>query len=187
MKLISIIFSLFIVFSAQAVDVSFEAGTDFEATTLRARAIIYCSSGNSQISHITCSKSTLTPRRKSYLKVSNGRIDADKVTLTVFHEDGSSRSKTQKYSASQGKSKKQFNLWVKSLFQRPLLEQGLNTVLYKFTKNGSTVYDGEFSVMVNEGTRRACPYGKIFSNDESDCSNQTSACVKYFRQYRDCL
>lgn len=187
MKLFAIIFSLFFVLSSHAMDVSFEAGSDFEAVSLRGSAVIYCSTGSGNISHINCSKSTLTPEKKSYLRVSNGSIDADKVTLTVYHEDGSSRSKTSKYLSSEGRSKKAFNLWTKSLFSRPLLEYGHNTVTYKFTKSGSVVSEGEFSVMVNEGQRRSCPYGKIYSNDEADCTISSRACAKYFKKYSNCL
>ena len=112
------------------------------------------------------------------------RVVADRVKLTAFHEDGSKRTKKGKYDSNKSLSKR-FNLLVSTVFQRPLLEYGANTVRYELTNKRDVVASGEFEANVNFLGERSCP-DMWLSGWGSTCDNAASACNEYFRRVTGC-
>ena len=116
--------------------------------------------------------------------VTDNRVKADRVSLSAVHEDGSTRSKRKKYDSNKGISDK-FNLLVSTLFQRPLLEEGVNRVSYMLTNKRSEVASGEFEANVQVTGDLRCPDLTI-SGWGSTCDNASAACNEYFNRVNGC-
>lgn len=187
MKLIfTVLLSLFS-FQLFALDVGLETGSTMNTLNLSGSLMLYCNdSSGSGSRYVNCSSSRLLPAEFSRLKVTGGRIDASKVELTAHHQDGSMRQKSSRFNSNRGESTKRFNLWIGSLFQRPLLEEGENRIVYRFINNGSVVNEGEFTVTINEGESRQCPFGVLYSSRGEDCRTGSMVCGQYFRKYNYC-
>ncbi len=115
------------------------------------------------------------------------KLNANGVELTATREDGSTRTKTSVYDGSSGASTDTFNLWIHTVFQRPLLKLGRNDIAWTVTRDGRAVQSGSFIADVYEKPELRCPTASITSWDPNGCSNSGSACGDYFQQYgRDC-
>ncbi len=122
-----------------------------------------------------------------YAQFVGPKVNGNRVELTATREDGSTRTKTSDYDGSLGASTDTFNLWINTVFQRPLLKLGRNDVAWTVTRDGRTVQSGNFIADVYEKPELRCPMGSITSWDPNGCSNSGSACGDYFQQYgRDC-
>lgn len=186
MKFIVLILSLFSFSNAFSIDVGLDVGSELNSINLNGSAMVYCSGTSTTSRFVSCYSSSLDAGVYSRLVVTNGTIDADSVKIVSFHEDGSKRKKSSNFDAASGLSTKRFNLWISTVLQRPLLEYGMNTIIYQFYKGSEMVLEGEFDVHVNQGDRRSCPYGTIFSTRSSDCEGGSMICDEYFRKYNYC-
>ena len=185
MKYLSLLV-LFFSINAFAYNVGFESGHEMTTVLSQGNVRVFCNGARGQTSaYLHCYSNDLTPSLRSKLMVTDGVINADKVKLTAFHADGSQRSKSSKFDSNEGKSTKSFNLWISTVFQRPLLESGLNRIVYQFMNEDEVVADGEFEVVINRGEDRNCSYGTIFSHRDSDCRAGSNICNAYFRRYCD--
>ncbi|MFA6238572.1 MAG: hypothetical protein WC635_14655 [Bacteriovorax sp.] len=163
-------------------------GEQFSTQKIEGRLSVQCMSntpGPTSGSAI-CRGEILNPGEYSYFV--GPKIDADTVTLRAIREDGSeSKTKSEKYDGSVGKSKKSFNLWISTVLQRPLLGFGKNTVKYKLSKEGITVEAGEFIVNVVDGGKSVCQRtGYYTSTMSSDCSMPQNLCSRYFSENNYC-
>ena len=174
-------------FSYQTFAAGFTAGEQFNAIALEGRLSVSCfDATGSSYGTTYCSSEILNPAEYSYFKGPN--IDADSVTLQATWESGKvTKTKTEKYDAKTGKSKKSFNLWISTLLQRPLLDYGKNTVAYKLTKGGAVVEEGTFIVEVTKGEKRVCQRPGFYqSNNKQDCSFPSNFCSRYFQENNYC-
>ena len=81
------------------------------------------------------------------------------------------------------KSRRRFNLWLSSLFQRPLLKRGMNSIQWELTNDGQVKESGEFEVEVVPNARTLqCDRRLLTSSRLSDCRGYASACSYYFRR-----
>lgn len=102
-------------------------------------------------------------------------IDANQISLKVTRPNGSWLEKIAGYDAAKGKSTSTFNLWMRSLTQKPLLNYGDNAITYSFRKNGQEVLGGSLTATVSEGEERRCRYSEHFtSGNSSDCTFVTN-------------
>lgn len=185
-KLIALMMVIFS-FSAMALDVGFDSGNNLNSVELSGSVRVFCTdSRGTDTRFAMCYSNILSPNEYARIVVTNGTVDADKVSVVAYHADGSSRSKSAGFDSVKGESTKRFNLWISTVFQRPLLDGGENRVVYTFTKNGAVVLEGEFTANVNEGQARECPYGTIYSSRGDDCKTGAFVCDEYFRKYNYC-
>lgn len=155
--------------------VGFTRGDTFTAHNLQGSLTLYCPT---RTRSTNCYGYTLDPVMWDKL-VFPASIQADQVELTNV-SSRNQRSKTSKIRNGESRSEKAFNLWVRTLLQRPLLALGANTIAYKFTANGNVTEQGEFQVYVNDGGNKYCPHLRMSASDR-DCDNPTLACDSYFR------
>lgn len=178
-----LVFASTIIFAQAVFAVGFSSGTEYRARSVSGQLTVQCpaDAGGFQVVVHTCRSTKLDPVEYDYFQGPQG-INADKVLLTVSREDSSQRSKDSAYNSRTGRSEERFNLWVASLFQRPLLADGVNKVKYKMTLKGQAVTEGEFSVRVSRQPAATCDSQSIQSSDPNDCSSQYNVCGKYFEQ-----
>lgn len=186
MKTIMLAFACLLSLSTFAA--GFSAGNVFTTLTLEGRLSVQCFGSGPGSSYGTsfCSAQVLDPGEYSYFV--GPKIDADKITLQALWENGqSSKKKTEQYDATTGRSKKPFNLWISTVFQRPLLDFGKNIINYSLTKDGVVVEEGNFVVEVVKGTYRVCPRDGFYTSSTSnDCTFPSGLCYRYFSDYNYC-
>lgn len=163
------------------------AGNEFEAVNIRGDISVHCHDSREGLRVVThrCSLEILDPSEYSYFQTERG-ISADKVTLKAKHADGSSRTKSSRFDSNTGRSRSEFNLWIHTLFQRPLLEAGRNKVEYKLERDNRVVKTGNFEVNVRRKADRVCPRGSYVSHRMDDCRMSASICDRYFHEYNYC-
>ncbi len=190
LKVVSII--LLLCSAAKAADLpGFASGSDFSATPIEGTVIMTCEgfNGTSEATY-SCRDVVLDPQA---FDTFTGPVDprATQVELRADHEDGSSRVKMAGYNGKTGKSTSTFNLWVSTLFQKPLLMAGVNKLSYSvYSGTGSEAFQeyarGTFVLTVKRNTLRRCPTTQYHSTDVTDCNAQYSICQRYFEQYNNC-
>lgn len=177
------IFISFFLGSIAFANVGFQNGNHLDITTFAGHVSVFCRPSIEWRSY-NCFNYTVDPESHDYFQ--HPPVDADKVILTAIHEDGSTKTKKEKFNSETGLSKQRFNLAIRSLLQRPLLHRGVNTVDYTLTKNREVVSRGSFEATVNLKEERQCPDGNLTVTwDKLDCQ-YTSACREYFRKYNWC-
>ena len=165
--------------------VGFDAGNEFSATPLSGEVRVTCYD-NGRYDHATfrCRDEILEPFDHVRFIGPDG-LDADKVELSSRWESGKTRNKKKGY--SNGRSSGHFNLWIRTLFQRPLLDYGRNLIHFVMKKDGKRVAEGDFTATVTKAPRRHCRYRSHYrSNNESDCRTGSSMCGRMFREQNYC-
>ncbi|KYG68827.1 hypothetical protein AZI87_06250 [Bdellovibrio bacteriovorus] len=172
---------------ASAEFVGFSHGNELSATAISGTVKVICSGFNGSGSAIyTCRDMALNPAAYDHF-VGPQDSRTDRVELVATHADGSSRSKTAEYDGYRGKSKEAFNLWISTIFQKPLLEAGVNTIRYRiYSRNIEPMAEGTFVANVKRGAPRQCPTAQYTSSDINDCNSQYSICQRYFEEYNNC-
>lgn len=186
-KLLSILILMFSMLSlAQAAGLS--GGDQFSAQLVEGRLNVSCMGTGSgpTFGSAYCRSEILNPGEYSFFI--GPKTDADIVTLQATHEDGSiSKAKKSDYDSVNGKSKKSFNLWIRTVLQRPLLDYGKNIVTYTLSKNGRDIEQGTFNVEVVKGGRAVCQrIGFYTSSVSSDCATPENFCARYFAENNYC-
>jgi hypothetical protein len=188
MKLSLMMSVLLIGFAAHA-EVGFKNGNERTAVLSEGQIVVDCRAGNPSIAYYTCRQEVMVQGEYDYFQGPE-KVTADAVTLSAVHADGSRRSKDVGYNASTGKSTKSVNLWILTLFQKPLLDIGPNKVSYKMTKNGKVTGSGVFTANVIDGGRKVCHRrGYYYSPGpgNNDCRTPQNYCLQYFRENNFCL
>lgn len=175
MKTTQLIVAIFLVPQLMAFDAGFKAGSSFTAFNIEGALTVSCPG---EIKHFSCRGYDLNPAMRSRFYSTSG-VDADKVNLVVTRANGSTKDKSSKFNSETGESKKSFNLWIRTLFQRPLLKLGVNTVTYELLKDDQVVESGEFTVNVEKGETKYCDNGWYRSSTNHDCSMQSTMCSRY--------
>lgn len=186
-KLLLIISSIITSHFAQAAPIGFSHGNDMEANLIQGQVRVYCSSsGSSSVAAFNCRDNALQPRAYAHFL---GPVDprASEVQLTAVNENGSRRVKSSEYYGAAGRSTEAFNLWISTLFQKPLLQYGKNFVEFVLKdRKGNTLSSGTFEAQVHRGERRTCPAAEYTSNDMNDCESLYSICQRYFEDFNYC-
>jgi hypothetical protein len=167
---------------AFAYDVNLDRAEVIFEDRLEGSVNVWCRDDNNRTrtNYYNCNESVLRDGNYAKLVVSNGTIDADYVKLQRV---GSKYIKGAKFNATTGISTGSFNLWVGSLFQRPMLNRGVNTIKYKFFKKKKLIAEGEFDVDVVRGKTRDCGYGTLST---SRCPSAYEACSEFYRRRNYC-
>jgi len=182
--MVGIIIAIFI-FSSTADAAEFKKGSEYNVLYVQGTAHLTCQ-GFYNGRYITlrrsvsCYDSLVSPG--SYSRFIHAGSEATKVKLTNGSVD-----KTKKFYAEKGESKN-FNLLIRTLFQKPLLHEGINDIDYQLLLEDGTVEEsGDFEVFVETAHRRCRPLF-LHSNNLYDCQNgsQPQVCNEYFYRAR-CL
>jgi hypothetical protein len=174
---------------AYASPLGFENGNEFTANPITGQVQVTCDgfNGNSSARY-TCRDIALDPRAYDFF-VGPRDARANQVVLENVDENGSIKSKVLTYEGSFGKSKEAVNLWISTIFQKPILKLGTNKIRYSIysSHQPSQPYSsGIFEAIVRRGVTRICPDGRYISHDTNDCNSQYSICQKYFAEFKNC-
>lgn len=161
--------------------VGFKSGNQFQAQYLEGSFTAFCPDG-SRVQY--CSIDTLSPEMRD--KFVHTSVDANEVVLVAEHQQGSRRTKSSVFLGTEGESKKWFNLWIGSLFQRPLLRVGTNKILYSLKKEGKVIKAGTFESEVTRVENAVCRHRHYTFHTQNDCNNLSIHCSRYFLDERDC-
>lgn len=185
MKLSTVALIMSLLFSINTYSsVGFKSGNDFKAHSLRGSFNLTCSSGSERRSVLRrCGAYFLSPSNRAKFITDSG-VDAKKVTLRRVNSKGKIIKKKSKFKPSTGESKKSFNLWLRSLTQRPLLTYGENIISYELT--GNEVEKGEFIVNVEKMATKTCRHDSYRVYNMSYCSDPNGYCSQYFRDHNFC-
>lgn len=182
MKALLLVFLGFLMVPTAQAATGFSNGNNIEITEYSGWVrVINCP--NSFNNSYYCSAADYNPGAFDRFTIDQ-RVKADGVELTAFHADGSKRTKKEKFDANKGLSRR-FNLLISTLFQRPLLEDGVNRVSYSLTKKKREVASGEFEANVNYAGSLRCPDLTI-SGWSISCDNASAACSEYFNRISGC-
>jgi hypothetical protein len=154
---------------------------------VQGRLMVTCNDPHdgSSVASYFCESSFLSPAEAARFKTGSGAV-ADRVKLTATRADGSVRSKDGDFDSAKGQSTKRFNLWISTLFQRPLLRAGQNEITYLLTRGGEKVEEGRFRANVTGGPTLTCASGHITSAAGDDCRFSHRVCEQYFSQNNWC-
>ena len=157
-------------------------GDYYEANYYQGRLFLTCQQGR-QFKRIqwNCYNDFITPSMTSKF-VSDSRTPADEVYLTNYKSNGEMVEKVSDFSAVNGLSLDEFNLWADSFFQQPLLEEGLNTLEYMLMNQGHEVEYGQFEVYVKRNPSKICADYWMTSFNMHDCVVPQFICAEYFRR-----
>jgi hypothetical protein len=177
-------------FSFAADQIGFSLGNTSTAVALSGQVSVSCpankTSGAGPTTVIfTCRNVVLEPSAYDYFLGPKG-VNANEVSLVATHEDGSLRTKSDSYDPKLARTTSAFNLWISTLFQRPLLKEGHNKISYTLVLNKAAVGQGTFEVLVQQGESRQCPVSHYSSLEPSDCESPFTVCERYFTQYDNC-
>ena len=156
----------------------FMSGNQFTSVRLSGDVTVLCNfSGRFDSRFISCVDETLDPTEFDYFSMDES-IPATKVILKS-KETG--RTKESPYLTEKRRSKKYFNLWVSTLFQRPLLSFGENHISYQLNDGSKIVRSGEFMVKVSRGRDRLCRHRVMQAGSPDDCNfGSPTICSEYF-------
>lgn len=186
MKTIFIFLSLYFVLSftltSRAEAASFSQGDHFQAFSKRGNVTVYCPN---QYAYFRCFDNYLSPANRDYFVYENAPM-ADRVELKAYQYDGRTQTKTERF--QEGRTESSVNLWINTLFQRPLLNYGNNRISYKMTHQGEVTEEGEFDVYVERMPLLTCTHRTYWSPSAWDCSPQAAnnVCMRYFLESRNC-
>jgi hypothetical protein len=171
--------------NAQAI--GFKSGNSFSTQPFRGEFYLHCDVQDPTIpvvQHVFCEDNFLSPAMTDYF-VGPENVAADKVVLEARNGRYIIR-KNSKYNTATEQSTSRFNLWILSLTQKPLLNEGQNIISYQMSKAGRAIVQGEFEVLVTSKSLLTCPVIDFFQRDPILCKNTTLLCNDYFVNQDDC-
>lgn len=173
---------LLLSFNAAAADISFERGDTIKTDEIEGVVSVTCEqNGQTRTLSLSCYDIALIGGAYGKIIARNGFIDADWVKL---RREGTSTVKGAAFNSSTQQTGNNFNLWIATLFQRPLLIKGKNLIHYDFSKKNQSVETGSFEVEVVEGEFRTCARGSLYYY--SSCPPSNLICGEYFRKHNYC-
>lgn len=186
MNRLFVVLITFSAFQAFAVRIGFSSAVEFKASAIDGKVTVTChSQGGAKQVQYHCREVALDPQAYDIF-VGPQETRADKVELKAFHQDGSNRIKILSYDGQRGQSRDSVNLWISTLFQKPLLEMGTNRIQYKLYNTNADFGGGEVVVNVARGAPRTCETSYYSSPDMTDCESQYTICQRYFEQFNYC-
>lgn len=180
---------IFSIFSARSfAEAGFKSGNNFSVRPVKGVVTLHCINGRigeSPSRTYNCNNNYISPSSHSRFITDSG-IEAKKVRLTATWENGKVKSKTKKWSSKKGQSKN-FNLWITTLFQRPLLGYGVNQVQYEMlSKSGDVLEVGIFEANIERRPAVNCGHRSYNVYNSSDCSFPATYCRRMYQEGHGC-
>lgn len=163
-------------------------GNDLKVVALQGTVVLECNGFQGSVSQTYfCRDQIIDSGNYDYFVGPTG-TDADEVRISAEHADGTYRNVKSDYQSSRGRSEDSFNLWVSTLFQKPLLKEGKNVLRWILmqSRSGKELAANQFTVNVTRAGVRTCQPKHYQSIDALDCRNQYSICQKYFSEMNYC-
>lgn len=157
----------------------FSNGNHLETQKLSGTAVVQCLDGDGyDVRFVSCTSNQLSPSEFDNF-VYDKYVDADHVQ--IFNESMKGKKNNQKriYHAKNMKSR-EFNLWVSTLTQNPLLKTGENHLKVVFLNRKKVVAEDYFHVTVSKGQDLQCESTGINYGNLS-CPSDLAVCRDYFR------
>lgn len=172
---------------AMAQQVGLEKGNSFQSIAISGQVTVTCNgfSGYGQNTY-NCRDVTLEPSTYDYIAGPRDQ-SIDEIKLISKQESGSVVKKNEDFDGRSGRTENAVNLWISTLFQKPLLRDGRNIISYELLAKGVSKQSGEFAVQVTRGKPRVCPNATYNSIDFNDCQAQYSICQRYFKENNFCI
>ncbi|MGZ3804406.1 MAG: hypothetical protein ACXVB4_09370 [Pseudobdellovibrionaceae bacterium] len=186
----TLVISILLFNSLQSHAIGFKNGNERTAVRIEGDISLSCQDPVQGIkfANFRCQRDILLPSEFDFFQGPEG-VQADEVTLTATMEDNSTRSKKIGYDGSKNQSSKEFNLWVLSLLQRPLLGFGKNDISFVMKYKDKVTSVGSFEAFVKDGGVKICRRrGNYQSNLGNDCLfGNDRFCDQYFWENKYCL
>lgn len=182
-----ILFMLFSSYLRESHGAEFEQGNSYKVLYANGTAYLSCQgmyNGQYVIvqRNLVCNDAFTHPKASS--KFINKDSKAHDVRITNLSNDNF--SKTHSFNAKKGESK-EFNLLIGSLFQKPILRNGINNLKYEMLMKDGTVEESGDLVINVESSRKTCQTIFMSSNDVYDCEmGGYSICSRYYNESK-CL
>jgi hypothetical protein len=172
--------------TAGAVDTGFETGNSFTAREYQGQVSVNCAAPDDHRGYFyACDDYGLDPAMSAKFVTAPG-TDADHVKLSATWENGKTVSKDTGFDAASGKSSREFNLWISTLFQKPLLNSGTNKIHYVLSRNGQARSEGDFIATVQQAPVSQCGSGMVTEFNSGNCQNQQYMCERFFNEVAHC-
>lgn len=172
-------------FSSSLMATSFEGTNQFEAVRLTGDLHVTCvDRGQRDTAIHYCDRTMLEPAEYAYFLGALG--DMNQVELRSVWPNGNVVEKKMPYLGDEGQTHRRVNLWIRTLFQEPLLTFGENQILVRYKNNRRVVQSEEFTVNVVEGETRSCGRKRVYSYNMNDCRHSFGVCDDFFRQNNYC-
>lgn len=178
----------FVIFGAHAEEgIGLLSGNTRTIVHLKGEVTVHCSGMDAPPSNMaSCDDLSLSPNNEDFFTGPKG-IPATSVKLISKTQSGKTHIKESEYNSNTGKSTDKFNLWYATIFQKPLLEKGLNLVTYiLIDTRGKELQRGQFEVKVEVGPTYTCPDRIYTSPIDSDCNFPQNLCYRYFNENNYC-
>ncbi|MFL5815756.1 MAG: hypothetical protein ACJ763_19460 [Bdellovibrionia bacterium] len=184
MRILVTVLASMIASQAFATDTGFEAGNTFTVKQYHGTVSVMCMAPNDHGNYIyACHSEDFQPGLSAKFVTAPG-VDADHVTLTSMWEGGKTVTKDAAFDSVSGKSGRAFNLWISTLLQRPLLDQGTNIIHYALSKNGKIQSEGGFIATVKALPDSQCSHQTLI--ESGNCQNLAWMCERYFNEVAQC-
>lgn len=169
--------------------IGFQSGNNFKATLIQGQVSVTCEmleTTEVRTATFDCRDIVLDPLNYDYFVGPKNTL-AESIELRSTKANGEVELKVDEYNGDVGLSASQYNLWIKTIFQTPLLGLGINKINYKlYDKTNKVIQSGDFQAKVERGTPRTCPNVSYTSQSASDCSSEYTVCQRYFEQLNNC-
>jgi hypothetical protein len=179
----------FLFFSSAYSQVGFSRGSTFNSIPVQGEVRVRCNGFNGAgTATFTCRDVVLDPVAYDYF-LGPKEAGADRLELGMLYQDGTNRVLMVGYDGTYGKTTDALNLWISTLFQKPILKKGINTIRYRTYSSRSfadILAEGEIQVEVRRGNPRVCPTVTLDSSDINDSQSQYSICQRYFEESKYC-
>ncbi|MCB0408228.1 MAG: hypothetical protein KDD34_08495 [Bdellovibrionales bacterium] len=176
-----------IIYSSLTLAASFDGRTEFTHFDLQGEFSVSCMSGQERGHAIyQCRGYLMEPSSFAYF-YHDPNASVERVELSAMNKKGQKILKKSNWNSQENRTEKRINLWVETLFQKPLLELGDNKVQFVFfNKKNQIVESDEFMVRVDNGGLRECHSRSHFTSDMQMCNSGAFACDEYFYLENDC-
>ena len=173
------LFLLFAFFSVA--EAKFTRGDEFQYANIEGNLTITC---KNRTKTITCRDVFLSPWPYDvYIGPRNSNAQDVQFHATVGTDV---QTTSVSYNGKTGRSS-DVNLGVYSLFQKPLLKVGENTVRASLIgKSGNVLSSELFNISVSRGKSRSCDSRETHSDNLQDCEHTYTLCQMYFRNQNYC-
>jgi hypothetical protein len=193
MKFLVFLFSLVLLQTtfnqtASAQTAGFQNGSEITVSNVSGWARIECRDyyGRPFWRDLNCSGQVMNPDVYDYFIYQDAPKDADRVELTCTRENGETANQSTGFDAAKGISKSSFNLLISTVFQRPLLDFGKNSISYSLKKGKDEITQGSFEVNVTYLGENRCNPDTMWDNGNFYCNNPNIACHDYFQRQNWC-
>jgi len=176
---------LFFISQSVTARVGFESGDHFFVHSVYAEVRVHCHTPSENRTIVyDCHESVLLPTEVDFFNGPRG-TRANELILLKIQDPKSKR--VAEYNPQIGQSRNQINLWMRSVFQRPLLNLGANLIEFELFENRVSVGKGTFSVLVSRGSSLNCTHTGVYqSNKIEDCQYPQKFCEDFIKVNNYC-